>query len=363
MRFPDIPSTSIKLMLFPFSLEGSARIWLEKEPPRSILTWDDLVSKFINQFFPPSKTTNLRNEITRFQQRFDESFYEAWDRFNDLLRACPHHEFSELHQLDTFYNALNANDQDSLNSAAGGNFLDKMPRECLRIIESKSKVRNSRNKAVVAKVSSNSSTPGISPDVAALTTEVSELKNLMKTMLIDKQKAQAPAPVKASVELCNCGVLILIKTVQPPMATFIKTTFKIYQAPPQQMQGVSKTDFENYVKANDAVLQNMQNQGQGLQNQMTNLTKMLSKFITSNTASSSNSGTLPSQTVTNPREHVNAITTRSGKTCEGPSTPLVPTPVVSTPKRITRTKPENVNGKRCKIQVRNTAQVPPPEDS
>ncbi|GJZ78100.1 reverse transcriptase domain-containing protein [Tanacetum coccineum] len=99
-------------------------------------------------FLSPSKTTNLRNEITRFQQRFDESFYEAWDRFNDLLRACPHHGFSELHQLDTFYNALNANDQDSLNSAAGGNFLDKMPRECLRIIESKSKVRNSRNKAV-----------------------------------------------------------------------------------------------------------------------------------------------------------------------------------------------------------------------
>ncbi|GJZ37849.1 hypothetical protein Tco_0584040 [Tanacetum coccineum] len=119
MRFPDIPSTSIKLMLFPFSLE------------------------------------------------------------------------------DMFYNALNANDQDSLNFAAGGNFLDKMPRECLRIIESKSKVRNSRNKAVIAKVSSNSSTPGISPDVAALTTEVSELKNMMKTMLIEKQKAQAPALVKA----------------------------------------------------------------------------------------------------------------------------------------------------------------------
>ncbi|GJZ20003.1 reverse transcriptase domain-containing protein [Tanacetum coccineum] len=142
MRFPDIPSTSIKLMLFSFSLEGSAQIWLEKEPPRSILTWDDLVSKFINQLFPPSKMTNLRNEITRFQQRFDESFYEAWDRFNDLLRACPHHGFSELHQLDTFYNALNANDQDSLNSAAGGIFLDKMPRECFKIIESKSKILN-----------------------------------------------------------------------------------------------------------------------------------------------------------------------------------------------------------------------------
>nr|GFB79708.1 reverse transcriptase domain-containing protein [Tanacetum cinerariifolium] len=66
--------------------------------------------------------------------------------------ACPHHGFSELHQLDTFYNALNVIDQDSLNSAAGGNFLDKMPRECLKIIESKSKVCQSRAKAVVDKV-------------------------------------------------------------------------------------------------------------------------------------------------------------------------------------------------------------------
>ncbi|GKE72656.1 hypothetical protein Tco_1534697, partial [Tanacetum coccineum] len=79
-------------------------------------------------------------------------------------------------------------------------------RECLRIIESKSKVCNSRNKAVVAKVSSNSFTLGISPDVAALITKVSELKNLMKTMLIDKQKAQAPATVKAVEQSCvTCG--------------------------------------------------------------------------------------------------------------------------------------------------------------
>ncbi|GJV86841.1 reverse transcriptase domain-containing protein [Tanacetum coccineum] len=272
---------------------------------------------------------------------------------------------------DTFYNALNANDQDSLNSVAGGNFLDKMPRECLRIIESKSKVRNSRNKAVVAKVSSNSSTPGISPDVAALTTEVSELKNMMKTMLIDKQKAQAPAPVKAVEQSCvtcggahsykNCPAtdgnvyrdniqeyvsqaaaanfnqgntnsrpLMVANQIRPPGFPPIQnnqnrfnqnqgnnfnqnrgTNFnqnrgsnfyqgqvyqpptsqppvyqaQPYQAPTQQMQGVSKTDFENYVKANDVVLRNMQNQGQGLQNQMTNLTEMLSKFVNSNTAS------------------------------------------------------------------------------
>ncbi|GJX31335.1 reverse transcriptase domain-containing protein, partial [Tanacetum coccineum] len=91
IKYKDVPNSSIRLMLFPFSLEGAAWIWLEKEPPHSILTWEDLVSKFINQFFPPSKMTNLRNEITNFQQCFDESFYEAWDRFKDLLRACPHH--------------------------------------------------------------------------------------------------------------------------------------------------------------------------------------------------------------------------------------------------------------------------------
>nr|GEW62880.1 hypothetical protein [Tanacetum cinerariifolium] len=117
LKFLSVSNTSIKLMLFLFSLMGAAWIWLEKEPPRSIFTWDDLVSKFINQFFPPSKTTNLRNEITNFQQRFDESFSEAWDRFKDLLRACPHHGFSKSHQLDTFDNALNSKDQDSLNSA------------------------------------------------------------------------------------------------------------------------------------------------------------------------------------------------------------------------------------------------------
>nr|GFB70622.1 reverse transcriptase domain-containing protein [Tanacetum cinerariifolium] len=144
--------------------------------------------------------TNLRNEITRFQQRFDESFSEAWDRFNDLLRAIQHHGFSELHQLNTFYNALNVNDQDSLNSTAGGNFLDKMPSDCLKIIESKSKVRQLRAKAVVAKVNSSSSTPAISSDLA-------ELKDMVRALLLDKKNPSSapapapsptPAPVKAS---------------------------------------------------------------------------------------------------------------------------------------------------------------------
>ncbi|GJR10870.1 copia protein [Tanacetum coccineum] len=160
MKFPNVPSTSVKLMLFPFSLEGAARIWLDKEPPRSILTWDDLVSKFINKFFPPSKMTNLRNEITRFHQRFTNRFMKHGTVSMIFLGHA---------------------------RIMGGNFLDKMPRECLKIIESKSKVRNSRSKPVVAKVSTSTSTSGISPDV-------SELKDMVKALLLDKKnQSQAPA--------------------------------------------------------------------------------------------------------------------------------------------------------------------------
>nr|GFB45436.1 reverse transcriptase domain-containing protein [Tanacetum cinerariifolium] len=108
-------------------------------------------------------TTYLRNEITTFLQKPNETFNEAWECFKDLLRQCPHHGFSELHQLDTFYNALNPNDQDALDSAAEGNFLDKIPRECLSIIESKSKVRYSRIRVTDNlynnKLSSSSSLP------------------------------------------------------------------------------------------------------------------------------------------------------------------------------------------------------------
>ncbi|GKA27844.1 reverse transcriptase domain-containing protein [Tanacetum coccineum] len=214
-RYPDVPNTTIKLLLFPFSLDGVAKTWLDKEPPNSILTWDDLVSKFINFFFPPSKTTNLRNEITNFRQIAQESFSEAWERFKELLRKCPHHGFSLMHQLDTFYNSLSYNDQDSLNSAAGGNFLYKSPTEGLQIIENKAKVRCSRN--AVMRVSTNappsSSTSSSSnfefqqmaaalEDKMTLTfrNEMNEMKNMMKALV------PTPIPIKAVEERCTtCG--------------------------------------------------------------------------------------------------------------------------------------------------------------
>nr|GEU89754.1 reverse transcriptase domain-containing protein [Tanacetum cinerariifolium] len=353
---------------------GAAWIWLEKEPPRYIFTWDDLFLKFINQFFHPSKTTNLRNEITNFQQRFNESFSEAWDRFKDLLQAYPHHGFSELHQLDTFYNALNSKDQDSLNFAAGSNFWDKMPRECLAIIESKSKVRYSRNKPIDTKVSTNTSTSGISPDVA-------ELKDMVKALLLDKKSQnQSPAPVKAVEESFNYNQRntsyrpsMMSNQIRPPgfppvpnnqnvqrnnQSRFIPNQNQgnnfnqgpvyqplvfqppsyqalAYQALAPQTQGVSKEDFSAYVKANDAVMRNMQTQGQNMQNQLTNLTDLITKFMNSNSASTSSSGNLPSNIIANPRSDLKAITTRSGVSYDGPqilpSTSFLPKVVENEP--------------------------------
>ncbi|GJU18020.1 reverse transcriptase domain-containing protein [Tanacetum coccineum] len=102
-----------------------------------------------------------------------------------------------------------------------------------------------------------------------------------------------------------------------------------YQAPAPQTQGVSKDDFQNYVKANDAVMKNMQDQNQNMQNQMTNLTEMLTKFMNANSASTSGSGSLPSNTVANMRSDMKAITTQSGVSYDGPQ---VPPPPSSLPK-------------------------------
>nr|GFA83466.1 reverse transcriptase domain-containing protein [Tanacetum cinerariifolium] len=212
----ELKQTLINLVQSNQFTEGEARIWLDKEPPRLILTWKDLVSKFINQFFPPSKTTYLRNEIINFLQKPNETFNEAWERFKDLLRQCPHHSFSELHQLNTFYNALNPNDQDALDSAAGGNFLDKIPRECLSIIESKSKVRYSRSRVTDSRVSTNaplsSSSPSHSFDLQQIAVSLEDKLDIRMNCFeksLNDMKASfvtSTAPIKAVEEVyVTCG--------------------------------------------------------------------------------------------------------------------------------------------------------------
>nr|GEV30913.1 hypothetical protein [Tanacetum cinerariifolium] len=162
LKYRDVPNDAIKLMLFPYSLEGAARIWYEKEPPNSILTWDDL----------------------------------AWERFKEMLRACPHHGFLELTQIDTFYNGLNEQDQDSLNATAGGNLLSKTTREALKIIKNKSKVRYSRSKLNVSRMNTNSRESSSKTDdrIDKLADQISNLVEIVNKQVI------TPASVKAVVK-------------------------------------------------------------------------------------------------------------------------------------------------------------------
>nr|GFA69238.1 hypothetical protein [Tanacetum cinerariifolium] len=119
-------------------------------------------------------------------------------------------------QLDTFYNALNPNDQDALDSAAGENFLDKIPRQCLSIIESKSKVRYSRSRVADVRANANAHLPSSSHSnsfdlqqiAASLEDKLDIRMNRFKKSLNDMKNSfiTPNAPLKAVEEVCvTCG--------------------------------------------------------------------------------------------------------------------------------------------------------------
>nr|GFB83856.1 hypothetical protein [Tanacetum cinerariifolium] len=288
-----------------------------KRTARFIHTWEDLVSKFINELFPPSITTNLRNEISNFQQRYDESFHEAWDRYKDLLRACPHHGLTKLHQLDTFCNALNPADQDSLNAAAGGNLLERRTQDVLTIIKNKSKVRNSRNKSVVSQVKScDANSSEIAKLTHAVNQQTSAVTTAMKAILKQFQATPPPASVKAVEEICvTCGgdhpyyQCLGNPVYRPPgMANQIRPPGF---AQPNMQNNQNRNEMKNSIQAF------MSNQANEIKNVMAGLFQI-------NSASTSGSGSLPSNTVANPKGELKAITTRNGLILDGPTVPTPP---------------------------------------
>nr|GEY86030.1 hypothetical protein [Tanacetum cinerariifolium] len=225
----------------------AARRWLEKEPLRSITTWDDLAS----------------------------------DRYKDLLYACPHHGFTKLHQLDTFYNALNPSDQDSLNAATGGNLLEKSPQDALTIIENKSKVRNSQSKPIASQVKAydTNSSSEIAKLTHAVNQQTSAVTTVMTSMLKQLQANPPPALVKAVDEICvTCGGA-------HPCYQCLATGSNTFPEFRDNIQGYISAAAGNY------------NQG---------------------------SRSLPSNTVANPKGKLKAITTRSGLVTDGLTIPTPP---------------------------------------
>ncbi|GJV76298.1 reverse transcriptase domain-containing protein [Tanacetum coccineum] len=291
-----------------------------------------------------------------------------------------------------------------MNAAAGGNLLTKTPRDALAIIENKSKVRNSRNKPVVSKVSTDapsSSTPHF--------LKIAALADAVKAMLL--QKSSPPASVKAVEEICvTCGgphpyhqclatdgnvfpeyqdniqgyvsaaavnynqgntgyrPQSVANQIRPPgfaqpNVQNNQTRYNQgynqnrgnnqgnpnYQAPIQQTQVAPSNELLNYKKINDANMKAMQNQINNVKNELRNemqtsiqtsmsnqtneLKNMMASFFQMNTASSSGSGSLPSNTVANPRGDLKEITTRSGISYDGPP---IPPPLSPLPKVVER---------------------------
>ena len=126
---------AVRLRLFPFSLRDRAKTWLNTLPPSSIGTWHEMAEKFLAKYFPPSKTVRLRNEIRSFAQFETESLYEAWDRFKELLRCCPHHGIEIWDQIHIFYNGIYPSTRSVLDSAAGGTFMKKGAHTAYALLE------------------------------------------------------------------------------------------------------------------------------------------------------------------------------------------------------------------------------------
>nr|GEU46989.1 hypothetical protein [Tanacetum cinerariifolium] len=267
IKYKDVPNSAIKLILFPVSLAGAARRWLEKEPPHSILTWEDL----------------------------------AWDRYKDLFRVCPHHGFNELHQLDTFYNALNPADQDFLNYAAGGNLLERRTKDVLTIIENKSKIHNSRDKSVISQVKSSDVNSNSSSEIAKLTHAVNQqtctVTTAMTAILKQFQATLPPTSVKAVEEICvTCGGA-------HPYYQCLAAGVNIFSKFRDNIQGYVAAVAVNY------------NQGNTVYRPP-------------------GSGSLPSNTIANPKGELKAITTPSSIIFDGPFIPIPP-PFINPKKTLT----------------------------
>nr|GEV38698.1 reverse transcriptase domain-containing protein [Tanacetum cinerariifolium] len=276
---------------------------------------------------------------------------------DEMLRACPHHGFTELAQIDTFYNGLNDNDQDSLNATVGGNLLSKTTREALQIIENKLKVRYSRNKPNVSRMNTTSWDNASKSD-----DRIDKLADQILTLVdIFAKKTVTPAPVKADEESCvtfggahayyNCPNT---DSNQPSVCVATGTYNQVapqnrasnYMTPPgfapvqngRNRYNQNQGQGNNFNQGNN--FQPFQVPNQGFQNQ---------PFQVPNNPIQQ--GTLSSNTIPNPKGEMKAITTRSSVAYKGPS--------ISTPKKVVKRETEetmdkeetNLQGSTAHIQL------------
>nr|GEZ26197.1 reverse transcriptase domain-containing protein [Tanacetum cinerariifolium] len=305
IKVNGVTDDALHLYLFPHSLTHHATAWFDRLPRNSITTFEQMDKMFLEKYFPPSMVTKLRIEITNFRQRPDESLFKAWEHYKLSIDHCPKHNMLPVTQIDTFYNGLTLRHRDTIKDAAGQTIMKRRPEECYDLIKNMTAHHNDWDTFAQMSESSSSITSFSDPKIVALKAEMAEInKNLMKVLQINQQVKQLLITVKLVM------VYILIMIVQPSLA-------KLRTYMPQ----------EPIIKvANDAILKNMQTNMTSLTNSNLELKNMFGQFIKMNIASSSGSGMLPSNTITNPKEDLKGITTRSGIAYKGPTIPTTSSP-------------------------------------
>nr|GEX99841.1 reverse transcriptase domain-containing protein [Tanacetum cinerariifolium] len=142
IKINRVTDDALRLYLFPHSLTHHATTWFDRLPRNSIQTFEQMAKMFLRKYFPPSMVTKLRNEITNFRQRPDESLFEAWERYKLSIDRCPNHNILPVTQIDTFYNGLTLRHRDTINAAAGGTFMKRRTEECYDLIENMTAYHN-----------------------------------------------------------------------------------------------------------------------------------------------------------------------------------------------------------------------------
>nr|GEV65557.1 reverse transcriptase domain-containing protein [Tanacetum cinerariifolium] len=288
-----------RLYLFPHSLTHHDTTCFDHLQRNSINTFEQMAKMFLGKYFPPSMVTKLKNEITKFRQHPDESLFEAWERYKLSIDRCPNHNMLLVTQIDTFYNGLTLRHRDTINAAARGTFMKRRPKECYDLIKNMTAHHNDWDTSAQWSESSSSITSSFDTKITALKAEMVEINKILMRVLQVNQQVKAVTP---NCETCggpysfnDCPATVGNTQNVCAAGAYHGNSYQpqVHQPQISQPQVVTTNEFTNFMKANDAILKNMQTNMTSLTNSNLELKNMLGQFMKMNTASSSGSGTLP----------------------------------------------------------------------
>ncbi|CAM8994451.1 unnamed protein product [Rhodiola kirilowii] len=186
----NVPVEYVYLKLFPSSLYGDAKEWLQNHEPGTFRTWDHLANSFLNKFFPPSRTKKFTDFILTFSQRDNELFHQAYDRFKHYLRECPHHNFRKADLMRYFYLGMSKEAKNQMDTASGGAIMELPATQGFKIVD-KIAINLDRYQGVDHKKMAKSREDSSN---YATKDQINELSKRMETMISMVNSVEATKP-------------------------------------------------------------------------------------------------------------------------------------------------------------------------